>query len=86
MDRWPLQDAKNRFSELVRRAREKGPQVITVHGREAAVVVAASEYAGRSGRKGGLAAFFAGSPLAGVELDLSRSRDTGRPVDLRVRS
>lgn len=82
MDRWPLQDAKNRLSELVRRAREKGPQVITVHGRETAIVVSAREYDRSSRRKGGLAAFFAKSPLAGVELDVGRSRDIGRPVDL----
>jgi prevent-host-death family protein len=41
---WPLQDAKNRFSEVVRRARSEGPQTVTVHGRRAAVVLSAEEY------------------------------------------
>ena len=43
-ERWPLQDAKARFSELIRRAREKGPQRITVHGKDAVVVVDAEEW------------------------------------------
>ena len=41
---WRLQDAKARFSELVRRAREAGPQRVTVHGKEAVVVVSANEW------------------------------------------
>ena len=53
-DRWPLQDAKARFSELVRRARSEGPQHVTVHGRDEVVIVAAEEFhrlkGGRTGR------------------------------------
>jgi prevent-host-death family protein len=41
---WKLQDAKNRFSELVR-ATEHGPQAITVRGEEKAVLVSAEDYA-----------------------------------------
>jgi prevent-host-death family protein len=41
---WQLQDAKNRFSEVVKRAREKGPQTVTVHGQRAAVVMSALEF------------------------------------------
>ena len=43
-DYWQAQEAKARFSEVMRRAREVGPQHITVHGREAAVVLSADEY------------------------------------------
>src|SRR6202011_4579834 len=42
--RWLLQDAKARFSELVRRVRTDGPQLVTVHGRETVVVVSAEEF------------------------------------------
>src|SRR5712671_275857 len=42
--RWLLQDAKARFSELVRRAKSDGPQLVTVHGREGIFVVAADEF------------------------------------------
>ena len=41
---WRLQDAKAQFSELVRRARQKGPQRVTVHGKDAVVVVDAVEW------------------------------------------
>ena len=41
---WPLQDAKARFSELVRRVRSEGPQHVTVHGRDEVVVIAAEEF------------------------------------------
>ena len=41
---WQLQEAKNRFSEVVKRARDEGPQTVTVHGQRAAVVVSASDY------------------------------------------
>src|SRR5438876_1364277 len=37
---WLLQDAKARFSELVRKARSEGPQHVTVHGRDEVVVIA----------------------------------------------
>lgn len=42
--RWPLQDAKARFSELVRLVRSEGPQHVTVHGRDEVVVIAADEF------------------------------------------
>ncbi len=44
MQDWQLQDAKNRFSEVVKRARDEGPQTVTVHGQRAAVVVSAPEF------------------------------------------
>jgi prevent-host-death family protein len=81
-DRWQLQEAKNRLSELIRKAREEGPQTITVHGADAAVVVSAEQYARLARRKGTLLDFFRKSPLVGVELDLARSRDLGRRVDV----
>lgn len=41
---WPLQEAKNRLSEVVRRARRDGPQVVTLRGERAAVVLSAADY------------------------------------------
>jgi prevent-host-death family protein len=41
---WPLQDAKNRFSEVVQRARHEGPQTVTLRGERAAVVLSAADY------------------------------------------
>jgi antitoxin Phd len=41
---WQLQDAKNRFSQVVRAAREGVPQWVTVHGKRAVVVLSSEEY------------------------------------------
>ena len=84
MQRWQLQDAKNRLSEVVRKATEDGPQIITLRGDDAAVVVAAKDYARLTRRKssGTFVDFIRNSPLRGVKLELERSRDTGRNIDL----
>ena len=79
---WQLQEAKNRLSEVVRKARSEGPQTITLHGVAAAVVVSAQDYGKMSRPKGKLVDFFRSSPLVGVKLALTRSKDTGRAVDL----
>ena len=50
---WPLQDAKARFSELVRRAHSDGPQRVTLHGRDAVVVVDAEEFDRMQGARTG---------------------------------
>ena len=42
--RWRLQDAKARFSEVVREAQQRGPQRVTLHGRDAVVIVGADEF------------------------------------------
>ncbi|MDQ0467633.1 type II toxin-antitoxin system Phd/YefM family antitoxin [Labrys wisconsinensis] len=41
---WQLQDAKNQFSEVVRRARSDGPQIVTLRGERAAIVLSAQDY------------------------------------------
>ncbi len=83
MTRWQLQTAKNRLSEVVRRAAAEGPQVITVHGKDAVVVVHAAEFRKLSKRsRSGLVGFLRRSPLRAARLDLTRDRDPGRKVDL----
>lgn len=82
---WQLQAAKARFSEVFRLARAQGPQWVTRSGKEAVVVLAAEEFerlTQRGKQTGSLVEFFAKSPLAGVELDLERQPDFGRPVEL----
>lgn len=85
-DRWTLQDAKNRFSELVRRALAHGPQLVT-RGRagtpeETVVVLSMTDYQRLIGRTGSLLAFLQRSPLADVDLEVERPRDSGRSVTL----
>ena len=83
MTKWQLQEAKNRLSEVVRKASDEGPQVITLRGEDAVVVVAAGEYARLTRKpKSSLVDFFRQSPLGSVTLPLARSLDTGRPVKL----
>lgn len=79
---WQLQDAKNHLSEVVRDAQAVGPQRITVRGKPAAVVLSAEEYSRLTQPKGTLVSFLRASPWADVELDTSRSNDTGREVFL----
>lgn len=71
---WLLQDAKARFSELVRRVRSEGPQHVTVHGREAVVVVAAEEFRRLSGEQTGLALVEALQACPHPEVDLAPPR------------
>lgn len=80
--RWQLQEAKNRLSEVVRKAQSEGPQTITLHGKDAAVVVSAEQFAVLPRRKGTLVEFFRSSPLVGVDISLTRSKDTARKIDL----
>lgn len=78
---WKLEDAKARFSEVVRRARGEGPQRVTVRGEDAVVVMAAEGYeqlsAGRA-RKPGLVEFLRNSSLG--ELEPRREKDRGRDL------
>lgn len=82
--RWQLQEAKNRFSEVVERAIKDGPQTVTKHGKDAVVIVAAEQFqrgTERGKRKAqSLAEFLLRSPLRGARLRIRRSRDTGRLV------
>lgn len=79
---WALQDAKARFSELVRKAKTEGPQRITVHGREAVVVVSVEEYRRSKGTGEALVKLLQDSPLRNVKLDRLRTRSHVRGVEL----
>ena len=82
--RWLLQDAKARFSELVRRVRTEGPQHVTVHGRDEVVVIAAEEFRRLKGDLTGevLVAAMQASPYREIDLEPTRSRFPVRDVGL----
>jgi antitoxin Phd len=82
MPTWKLEDAKNQFSRVVREAIAGQPQRVTRGGRDAVVVVSAEEYDRLAGLKVDLVDFLRASPLAEAKLDLERSRDLGRDVEL----
>lgn len=79
---WQLQEAKGKFSQLVKQAAAGDAQVVTVHGKPTAVVVSAEAYARLTRRKGKLSDALLRPELGIEELDLARSRDTGRNVEL----
>ena len=82
MHAWQVQDAKARFSELLRSAASEGPQSITVRGRTTAVVISQDEYERLKGRKPSLVEFLRASPLSGVDLDVERDRSLPRDIEL----
>lgn len=79
---WQLQDAKNRFSEVVDNAVQQGPQVVTKRGKEAVVIISIEEYRKMQQPKNTLVDFFQASPLNGVDLDLTRDQSPARDIDL----
>ena len=82
--RWSLQDAKARFSELVRLAHRDGPQHVTLHGRDAVVVVDADEFNRLKGTRTGelLIEALQASPHRQIEIEPRRSAMPVRAVKL----
>jgi antitoxin Phd len=79
---WKLEDAKARFSEVVRLARSEGPQSVSVRGKDAVVVMSIEELERLvpKTRKVPLLTFLEGLHLSGLEL--VREHDQGRDVEL----
>ncbi len=82
MEKWQLQEAKARFSELVRRAGDEGPQEITVRGKPEAVLLSAADFERLKKRKPRFVEFMRSSPLKDVELELVRDKSPMREVGL----
>lgn len=84
LKRWKLEDAKARFSELVRQARESGPQRVTVRRKDAVVVVSAEEYdrlVARAEQKT-LYSLLSESPLKDLEFGEEGVKSPVREVEL----
>jgi antitoxin Phd len=76
---WQLQEAKNKFSEVVEEALSKGPQVVTKRGVEAVIILSYAEYRKLLASHTKLSDFFRQSPLKDTDIDLSRDRSDVRP-------
>ena len=74
---WQLQEAKNKLGKVVQEAQTSGPQIITVRGEEAAVVISPEAYRELLRHTDSLVAFMQRSPWRDIELDLERSADLG---------
>ncbi len=79
---WKLQDAKNRFSEVVEQALRYGPQTITRRGKPTAILISCDAFQDLAAEDGDLVDFFGQSPLKGANIDLERKMDYGRDVEL----
>ena len=90
-DHWQIQEAKQRFSEMIRAATSEGPQVITRHGEDVAVVVDIGGYRKLTRPQVDLAGILLGGPKLDdgtadvfAEIEAERKADFGRVVDLEA--
>ena len=79
MATWQLQEAKTRLSELIEDAHSQGPQMITRHGAERAVVLSIEEYRSLTAQEPDFLAYLLGGPKVD-DFTIEREYDTGREV------
>ena len=77
---WQLQEAKNKFSNLVEQARKVGPQIVTKHGKESVIVLSVEDFHKLTRPKKSLHKFLRESPLAGLDLDVKRDKEPPRDI------
>ena len=82
MKNWQLQQAKARFSELVKSAVAQGPQNISVRGETTAVLISKEEYDRLTQANISFVAFMRRSPLVGLNLNIKRDKSLTRDIDL----
>ncbi len=81
MATWQVQDAKAHFSDVIERARAEGPQTITRHGKERAVVLSIEDYRALATQKPDFKAYLLGGPKVD-DFVVERDGDLGRDIDL----
>jgi prevent-host-death family protein len=77
---WQIQEAKQRFSELIRVAQSDGPQIVTRHGHEIAVIIDIADYRHLKGEIAEFKDYLRSGP-AFDELELERSAEQPRSID-----
>lgn len=80
MRTWQLQEAKARLSEVVKSSQSEGPQLISVRGQAAAVLLSRDDYDRLRCSRPSFVEFLRRSPLRGVDLELERDRSPDRNV------
>ncbi len=81
MRRWQVQDAKTRLSEVIERARSEGPQSITRHGKERAVVLSIEEYRSLVAQRPDFKTYLLGGPKVD-DFSVDRDRNGARDIEL----
>jgi prevent-host-death family protein len=79
---WQVQEAKQRFSEVIRAAETGEPQIVTRHGEEIAVVIDIAAYRQLHGQSVSLMSYLRADPVADADFEVSRQRDLPRDIDL----
>ncbi len=81
MGTWQLQEAQTKLSEVIEDASRKGPQIITRHGTERAVILSIAEYRSLTSNVPDLRAYLLSGPKVD-DFKIDRDQDTGRSVPL----
>jgi prevent-host-death family protein len=81
MARWQVQEAKMRLSQVIDEAQSKGPQLITRHGVDRAVVLSIDDFRSLTAQKPDLRAYLLGGPKVD-DFEIQPDRDTGREIAL----
>lgn len=82
MQTWQLQEAKGKFSEVVKRAQSQGPQNITVRGEPVAVLISRRDYLKLTHPQLSLVELLRASPLVGSDLKIVREQTPTRKIKL----
>ena len=82
MRQWQLQEAKAKFSEVVKLANQEGPQEITMHGKPTAILISQKDFEKITKKKQSLVSFMRSSPLASVDIKLERDKSPAREIKL----
>lgn len=82
MRTWQLQEAKGKFSEVVKNAQSQGPQNITVHGEPVAVLISRRDYLKLIHPQPSFVELLRSSPLVGSGLDMTREQTPTRKIKL----
>jgi prevent-host-death family protein len=81
MTRWQLQQAKQQFSRVVGKALTDGPQVVTRHGKDVAVILAIEDYRRLSSDEGAFKRFLESAPDFSA-LEVTRPKEQAPAVEL----
>ena len=79
---WRLQEAKQKFGKVVKAAQKSGPQMISVRGKDAFVVLSAEDYERLAPKENNLADFLLRSPFHGSGIEIEREQNLERDVEL----
>jgi antitoxin Phd len=78
---WQVQEAKTRLSEVIEEANKRGPQIITRHGAERAVILSIADYRALTAHRPDLRQYLLGGPKVD-SFEVERELDTGREISL----